>query len=116
MVKTLKEVVVETEIAEGEIVAWVGQEWVLPVEEEGRWLFDESDIARIALIRDLRTDMAVNDEAIPIVLRLLDQLYSLRHALGELLEAVRELPPEHRSVLEQRLREVMEAHGHDPRG
>lgn len=111
MAKSLKQVVIETEIAEGDILAWVEQEWVLPVEESGQWLFDESDVARIGLIRDLRSDMAVNDEAIPVVLRLLDQLYSLRHALGEIQEAVRELPQEHRTALEERLRRVLAEHG-----
>lgn len=111
---TLQEVVASTEIREGDIVAWVEQSWVLPDRESGRWLFDESDVARISLIRDLRDDMAINDEAIPLVLRLLDQIYGLREALGEIQAAVQELPDEHREALEQRLRDVMRAHGQEP--
>lgn len=110
MAMTLGEVVTATEVGEGEIVAWVEQEWVLPVEQDGRWLFDESDVARIALIQELRGDMAVNDEAVPIVLRLLDQLYGLRQALEEIHEAVLALPEEHRIELEGRLREVLREH------
>lgn len=111
MAMTLAEVVTATEVSEGEIVAWVEQRWVLPVEEGGRWLFDESDVARVSLIDELRRDMAVNDEAVPIVLRLLDQLYGLRSALAEIHEAVQALPEEHRSELETRLREVIRTHG-----
>jgi chaperone modulatory protein CbpM len=111
MAKTLAEVVTATEISEGEIVTWVEQHWVLPVEDEGRWLFDEADVARISLIDELRRDMAVNDEAVPIVLRLLDQLYSLRQAMAEIQEAIQGLPEEHRSKLETRLQEVVRAHG-----
>jgi chaperone modulatory protein CbpM len=58
--------------------------------------------------------MAINDEAIPLVLRLLDQIYGLREALGEIQTAVQELPDEHREALEQRLRDVMRAHGQEP--
>lgn len=110
---TLQEVVASTEIEEGEIVAWVEQSWVLPDTESGHWLFDEADVARISLIRDLRYDMDINDEAIPLVLRLLDQIYGLREAMGEIQEAVRELPDEHRDALETRLREVMAKHGQE---
>ena len=114
MALTLKEVVAQTEIGQGDIVAWVEQSWVLPDEESGRWLFDDSDVARISLIRDLREDMAINDEAMPLVLRLLDQVYGLREALREIHAAVRELPPEHREALEAHLRRVMAAHGQEP--
>jgi len=111
MAMTLTEVVAATEIGEAEIVSWVEQAWVLPAEDSGHWLFDEADCARIALINDLRSAMGVNDEAVPLVLRLLDQVYALRAALGEIQEAVRDLPETHRVALERRLREVIEAHG-----
>jgi chaperone modulatory protein CbpM len=111
MARTLAEVVEATEIAEGDIVAWVEQRWVLPVEEEGRWMFDDSDVARVSLIAELRDDLDVNDEAMPVVLRLLDQVYSLRAALNEVQEAVQSLPEEHRAALESRLREVLRQHG-----
>lgn len=110
MAMTLREVVRATEIAEAEIVSWVAQAWVLPGEVAGRWVFDEADRTRILLIRDLREDMGINDEAVPLVLRLLDQVYSLREALGEIQEAVQELPESHRSAFEQRLHKVMEDH------
>ena len=111
MAFTLAEVVADTEVAETEIVAWVEQHWVLPVEEEGRWVFDEADVARISLIAELRNDLAINDEAMPVVLRLLDQLYSLRAALEEVQEAVQDLPEQHRVELEDHLRRVLHKHG-----
>ena len=36
--------------------------------------FDEEDLARIQLIQELREDFGVNDEAVPIILHLIDQL------------------------------------------
>lgn len=116
MALTLTEVVSETKVQEGEIVSWVEQRWVLPVEEEGRWIFDQADVARISLISELRGDLAVNDEAVPLVLRLLDQLYSLRQALEEIHEAVDDLPDEHRAALKDHLRRVLDAHGPGSRG
>ena len=63
------------------VVQFVREERVYPInpdqEEEG-WLFDAEDLARLNLIRDLREELGVNDEAIPIILHLVDQLNSLR--------------------------------------
>jgi chaperone modulatory protein CbpM len=39
---------------------------------------DSEDLARIQLIIDLQNIFGINDEGIPIVLHLLDQLYSLK--------------------------------------
>ena len=44
-------------------------------------LFEEIDVERVRLILDLRDAMAVNEEALPVVLSLLDQLYDLRRRL-----------------------------------
>ena len=65
---------------------------MLPVESDGDFFFDDTDVARVRLIAELRNDLGVNEDAIPVVLRLLDQVYSLRRALSDLNEAIRELP------------------------
>jgi chaperone modulatory protein CbpM len=111
MSRTLAEVVETTEVAETEIVAWVEQHWVLPAEQGGQWLFDESDVARVSLIRELREDMDVNDDAMPVVLKLLDQVYGLRAAMQEMQEAIQGLPEEHRRALQERVQEVLNRHG-----
>jgi chaperone modulatory protein CbpM len=95
------------EVSEQEITAFVGQSWVLPVEREGRLLFDEADAARIRLIVELRRDMEVNDEAVPVVLNLLDQVYGLHQALEEIRLAVQKLPLELRHELEASLAKVI---------
>lgn len=91
------------EIQQTEVEAFVQQSWVIPLQEQGGYFFDEADKARIELICELRRDMAVNDEAVPVILSLLDQLYGLRRTLGEIREAVRELPPDWRAHVEKRL-------------
>jgi chaperone modulatory protein CbpM len=59
----------------------VTEAWVKPAEgAEGR-VYDELDVARIALIVDLCEDMRVNDDALPIILSLIDQVHALRQRL-----------------------------------
>jgi len=94
------------EVSEGEVVAFVRQSWVLAAEEPGGWSFDEADAARVKLIVELKRDLEVNDEAIPVVLNLLDQLYGLRQVLEDVRTAVDTLPPALRRELEQHLARV----------
>ena len=86
------EVLVAVDVGASELAAWIEQHWVLPVEADGDFFFDETDVARVKLIAELRNDLGVNEDAIPVVLRLLDQVYSLRRALADLNEAIQELP------------------------
>ena len=97
MLVSFEKVVSEIEMDEAELAAWIKQGWVLPVEEKGRFLFDEADVARVRLIAELRRDLGVNDEAVPVVLRLLDQVYALRKALGDLNGAIQALPEDFRA-------------------
>lgn len=103
---TLEQVVAETEASRHEITQWIEQSWVLPVEQEGRLLFDEVDRARINLIVELRRDLEVNEEAVPVVLRLLDQVYGLRQTLDELVEGIKGLSDPARQELEAELQRV----------
>lgn len=51
----------------------IEKEWILPMDTEKK-ILDKEDLARILLIKDLKEDFGVNDESIPIILHLLDQL------------------------------------------
>ena len=74
--------------------AWVRNGWVRPVEDRPRVLFDDIDIARVRLICHLKHDLRVNDEAIPVVLSLMDQVYGLRREMRVLGRAVEQQPPD----------------------
>lgn len=100
MIWTFQQVVAEMEVSEGEVTRWIEQSWVLPVEEDGKLLFDDIDRARIQLIVELRRDLEVNEEAIPVVLRLLDQVHGLRRALDELRQGIQGLSEASRAELE----------------
>ena len=58
-----------------EIIQWVEQGWVVPDTADAGLVFHEIDVARVRLIHDLRRDMEIGEDAIPLVLSLLDQVY-----------------------------------------
>ena len=103
MLIQLTEVVARIDATEGELIAWAKQGWIRPTKEDDGLWFDDADVARVQLIIDLRRDMAVNDEAVPVILRLLDQIYGLRRMLGTLGDAIQDLPEDLRSELESHL-------------
>jgi len=67
---------------------WISQQWVRPDGHAGNYLFQDVDVARVRLIQELRDVMLVNEEALPVVLSLLDQLYDQRRRMRELCDAV----------------------------
>ena len=71
-----------------ELTTWIEQQWVRPLRQGEGWHFDDGDVARLQLICELKRQMAVNDEAIPLVLELLDQLYATRTTLDHLRHAM----------------------------
>lgn len=88
---------------------WVVHRLVLPDSSEGGYMFREIDVARVRLIRELRDDLQVNEEALPIVLSLLDQLYEVRRRMRELGDALdRAAPLDVRQAVAVRLTGHME--------
>ena len=69
--------------------AWVTEEWLIPGVSAGEQAFTDADVARAALIRDLRHDLAVNDAGIGVILGLIDQVHGLRRTLADLLREAR---------------------------
>jgi chaperone modulatory protein CbpM len=70
------------------LAVWVAQEWVRPRRQAGQPVFEEIDIARVRLILELRDELAVGEQAIPVVLSLLDQLHATRAQMRRVLEAL----------------------------
>jgi chaperone modulatory protein CbpM len=63
-----------------ELDEWVAAKWLLPDQVDTDRHYSDADLARAHLIGDLR-DLGVNDEAIPIILDLVDQIHGLRRVL-----------------------------------
>ena len=83
---------------------WVDAGWLAPGHVGGEWTYTEIDLARARLIRDLTRDLGVNDEGIPIILGLVDQLHGLRRVLSEVLVVLRARPANARERLARDLR------------
>ncbi len=73
---------------------WIAQSWVRPDGEPGRYLFHDIDVARVQLIVELREQMQVNEEALPVVLSLLDQLYEARRRMRRVRDALDQATPD----------------------
>jgi chaperone modulatory protein CbpM len=85
---------------------WIAEGLVRPERAAGRYDFGEIDIARIRLIIEIRRDLAVEEESLPLVLSLLDQVYSLRRDLGLLCRALAGQPDAVRRAIADALRET----------
>jgi chaperone modulatory protein CbpM len=79
-------------LGEPELITWMERGWVRPEEAAGGPIFHDIDIARVRLIHDLRTAMRIEDETIPMILSLLDQVYDLRAGLRAMIRAVEAQP------------------------
>ena len=86
-------------VSESDLLDWVGRGWVLPGGAPPEWSFAEIDVARVRLLHDLRHTLAVEEETLPLVLSLLDQVYDLRRALRAVVDAAAVLPPPARAAL-----------------
>jgi chaperone modulatory protein CbpM len=90
---------------EAELLGWIDSGWVRPESRQGDWLFDEIDVARVQLIIELRRDCAIDDDAVPLVLSLLDQIYGLRGEVAALCRAIAAQPDGARAAIMASLRE-----------
>lgn len=110
--KTLKEVVVIVgRVEQTELVRWVELGWVVPSRsptspsKQDDLLFSDVDVARIGMICDLRHDLVVEEETMPLVLSLLDQMYALRHQMNALTGAIQQQPDDVRKAILEQLRD-----------
>jgi chaperone modulatory protein CbpM len=103
-----------------ELTRWIENRWVVPgqpgagrqgpeqqgpeqQDNQGRWEFHEVDIARVELILEIRREFAVDDEAMALLLGLLDQVYSLRRQMRRLCEAIESQPTDIRDAIRRGL-------------
>ena len=87
------------DLQETELTIWVDRGWVRPDTADTGYVFQDIDVARVRLIHDLRRTMQVEEEAMPVVLSLLDQVYTLRTELRAVLRAVDAQPEPVRAAI-----------------
>ena len=95
------------ELDSTELARWIEQRWILPDDQGGpgeeKWSFHEVDIARVELILEIRREFAIDDEAVSLVLGLLDQVYSLRRQMRRLSSAIECQPREVQDAIRRAL-------------
>jgi chaperone modulatory protein CbpM len=87
------------DLRESELLSWVERGWVRPDGTDPDFVFQEIDIARVRLIRDFRHSMSVAEDTMPLVLSLLDQVYTLRHQIQSIARAVEGQPEAVRTAI-----------------
>jgi len=90
-------------LAHRELMRWVENRWVLPERQERTWIFHEVDVARVELILEIRQEFAIDEEALPLVLGLLDQVYDLRRQLRRVCDALAAQPREVQAAVRRAL-------------
>lgn len=91
---------------------WLRARIIRPVQSAQGNLYREVDIARLALLCDLEDSYHLDDEALALVMSLLDQAHELRAQMHCLIGALAHEPDEVR----HRLREMIAAHEDDTEG
>jgi len=92
-------------LSANELRLWIREGWIMPVSSDDGPVFDEVDVARIRLVCQLRDDLNLKEEVMPVVLSLMDQLYGLRHELRALARAIEHEPEEVRYRIHKAYRE-----------
>ncbi len=88
-----------------ELRRWVAAGWVAPQRQDGEPSYREIDVARLQMIVQIRRDMRMTEESMPLVLSLVDQVYGLRNELRRLAEAIEAQPqPVRRAIAAHRRR------------
>lgn len=99
----LSEVLALCGIEREELARWIERRWVMPIASNGDFLFNDTDLARVQMIVEFRSDLALDDEALPTVLGLVDQLHATRRRFRQLVQIICELPEEQCEAILRRL-------------
>lgn len=73
---------------------WVTARLVQPVQSAHGNLYRDVDLARLALLCELDEGFALDDEALTLVMSLLDQVHELRAEMHSLMQALAQEPEE----------------------
>jgi chaperone modulatory protein CbpM len=82
-----REFILQARLDTAELDRWVAAGWLVPRRMGAKRAYSHVDLARAHLIRDLQ-HLGVNDESVPIVLDLVDQLHGLRRMVRTLLASI----------------------------
>ncbi len=79
------------------VQVWATEGWVRPAQGAAGPVFDALDVERLRLLARLSDELDLGEEALPVVLSLIDQLHGMRREMRRLAVALDRLPPELRA-------------------
>ncbi|NQV47396.1 MAG: hypothetical protein HQ504_06380 [Rhodospirillaceae bacterium] len=82
---------------------WVERGWVIPERGLSGYQFREIDVARVGLIYEFSTELELDEDAMDVILPLLDQVHGLRYQLRCLANAVSAQPEDVRQCIARTL-------------
>lgn len=86
---------------------WVRRGWVVPEHREGGPVFDDLDTARVRLVCQLKAEMNVNDDSVPVILSLIDQVHGLRSQVRAMAAALERQPQDVREMIVDATRDML---------
>lgn len=78
---------------------WVSEEWVRPAQGSAKITFSEVDIARVRLLAMLCNELEVGNEAVPIILSLIDQVHDMHEQMRIITGAIEAQPDDIRTCI-----------------
>lgn len=98
------------DLTRDELFEFVEAGWIRPEERatsgSRNFVFLQIDIVRAQFIADLRHDMRVNDEAMPVILSLVEQVHTLRSDLDTVAKSIQTQGPDVRSQIAESIRQL----------
>lgn len=88
-----------TRLTRRQLVTFIEDGAVKPQRATGGYVFGRIDIARLELLCDLTEDLELDNEALGVVVSLIDQLHAARQEIAVLVRAIDLLPPETQATL-----------------
>lgn len=106
--KRISDVLTEMEnaIDEYALEDFIARGWVCPVRDETDYIFDDMDVARIRLVCELHIEMSFEQDAVDVIMSLMDQLYETKARHENLVKAFENQPDEVRHSILETLKKI----------
>ena len=72
---------------------WVARGLLRPLGGANDWRFEQIDVARVHLLAEMGDDLGLDEDAVEAIVRLIDQIHTLRDQLAVLGRAIAAQPP-----------------------
>lgn len=90
------------------IERWVARGLLRPTGDGAAWRFEQVDVARVRLLAELGDDLGLDEDSVEAMVRLIDQVHTLRDQLALLAQAIADQPPQIRESIAASLRRLSE--------